>query len=332
VRLSQAALAAGVVALAVCRVVPAAAVPGRPAELDGAGVVFEVGGCAPRAAADARRIVGIELGGLLLPPTTSPERSVAADRLSVTCEAGSAELAATAASGRAVVRRRLQLVDLPDDVAARVVALAGIEMLAALSPAVRAQVEARAPEPPAAPVVAKIVAPVAPARVPAVRISILGVLRTFSSSAGLLAWGASIDLDRPVRGFWGFAGNVEVVAGGASSALGDAHEALASLGGCWEAGARGARWAGALGLGGRVGLARFAGTPQPGSGTVGSEVVRAWAGPAVSVRGWLGGRSLGLAFMGDVGFALRGAQGLSGSDVLLAASGGWLSVGLGVGF
>lgn len=297
-------------------------------------MVFEVDRCSPRAAADARRIVGIELGGLLLPPAAAPERWAAADRLSVICDAGAAELAATGSSGQAVVRRRLNLADLPDDVAARVVALAGIEMLAALSPAVRAQVEGRAPERPAAPVVGRPVAPVAPkvARAPAVRISVLGVLRTFSSSAGLLAWGASIDLDHPVRGFWGFAGNVEVVSGGASSVLGDAHEALASLGGCWEAGARGAHWAGALGLGARVGLARFAGTPPPGSGIVGSEVVRAWAGPAVSVRAWLGGRSLGLAFMGDAGFALRGAQGLSGSDVLLAASGGWLSAGLGVGF
>jgi hypothetical protein len=324
-----AALVAGFAALAFCLVAPAAAAPGPP---EAGAVILDVRGCDPRVAADTRRIVGIELGVLLLPPTAPPERRAAADRLGVACEAGAAELVATGGPARVMVRRRLPLVELPDDVAARALALAGIEMLAALSPVVRARVAARALEPPAA---TAIVTPssersIAPA--PPVRLSILGGVRTFSSGASLVAWVASVDLERPLFGVWGLAGNVEVAAGGASSALGDAHEQLASLGGCWEAGVRGAHWAGAVGLGGRVGLARFAGTPPPGSGVVGSAVVRPWAGPAVSVRARLGGKSIALAFLGEVGFALRGAQGLSGGDVLVAASGGWLSAAMGVGF
>jgi hypothetical protein len=327
---SRAVLAAGVAALAVWARPPAVAAQVAPAPAT-TGVLLDVDGCGLAVAADTRRIVGIELGGLLLPPAAPPEQRAGADHLNVSCAGGAAELAATGSTGTGAIRRTVGLVDLPGDVAARALALAGIEMLAALSPAVRARVEARAADQPAVTVVASPPPPkVSPA--PATRVSVLGVWRTFSSGGRLVGWGGRVDVERRVRGRWGLAADVEVVGGGASSSLGEARGELASLGGRWEAGARGAHWTGAVGLGGRVGLARFVGTPTPGSGIVAGEVVRPWAGPAVSGRASLGGRSIGLALVAEAGYAIRGAQGLSGGDVLLAASGAWLALGLGVVF
>jgi hypothetical protein len=330
-RARRVAFSAGVGVVAALVWLPRAGAQAGPVPVLTPGVVLNVGGCGDRVAADARRIVGIELGSLLLPPAGAAGPPAAMARLSITCEGGSAQLSAASGNGPRAVRRWMALADLPDDLAARALALAGIEMLAALSPAVRARVQARAPDPP--PAIAS--GPPGPPGVedgPAGRVSILGAWRTFSSAGRLTGWGGSVEVERRVRGPWGLAASVEVVAGSASSALGDARGQLGSLAACWEAAARGARWSSGVGLGARVGLAHFAGTAPPGSGVVASTVVRPWVGPALSARASLGGRSLRLAAAAEVGFAVRGARGLSGGDVLLAASGAWLAAALGVGF
>ena len=85
--------------------------------------------------------------------------------------------------------------------------------------------------------------------------------------------------------------------------------------------AAGARLAGSLSLGARVGLASLEGTPAGGAGATGATALRPWWGPAIAARGWLRTGPIGFVAAIEVGVAARGARGLAdGSD---RAGGRW---------
>jgi hypothetical protein len=110
-------------------------------------VVIDAAACPSVSEAAIRRIVAIEIGDLLAERGEIP--SAGANRLSLACDGAAARLVARRAGGDPPIERALPLADFPGDAAPRALALAGVEMLAALDPAVRERVQIRQTPPPA---------------------------------------------------------------------------------------------------------------------------------------------------------------------------------------
>src|SRR5207244_897403 len=124
----------------------------------------------------------------------------------------------------------LRLDDFPGDAAPRALALAGIEMLAALDPTVRARVEVKPP------------APEAPDRF---ALAVSGVRRTFLGAGGAAAWGGRAGVERRL-GRWIVAADLEVDRGASTLALGETRTWPGSLGLVAGVVAAGGRFAGSL--------------------------------------------------------------------------------------
>ena len=245
------------------------------------------------------------------------------------CQEGVARLAARGAGGGQPIERELRLAEFPGDAAPRALALAGVEMLAALDPAVRERIQIRQ-SPAAAP------APEPPARadrsVAAVGIAISAVRREFLGSEGFGGWGGRIDLDRGFGQRFVVGIDVEMDGGSTTVALGEARALLVSAGAFGGLRAAGARLAGSLSLGARVGLASLEGTPAGGAGATGGQALRPWWGPAIAARGWIRTGPIGFVAAIEAGVAARGARGLADGSTVLAVEGAWLLAGLGVRF
>jgi len=202
-------------------------------------------------------------------------------------------------------------------------------MLAALDPAVRERIQIRQ-SPAAAP------APEPPARadrsVAAVGIAISAVRREFLGSAGFGGWGGRIDLDRRFGRRFVVGIDVEMDGGRTTVALGEARALLVSAGAFAGLRAAGARFAGSLSLGARVGLASLEGTPAGGGVATGATALRPWWGPALAARGWIRTGPIGFVAAIEAGVAARGARGLADGATVLAVDGAWLLAGLGVRF
>ena len=291
------------------------------------GVVLDVARCPEVSEPAIRRIVGIEIGDLLADPAAAAP--VEPDRLTVRCQSGDARLEALGFGQPAPIERALRLTDFPGDAAPRAIALAGIEMLASMSPAVRERLRSRPP--PGTAVSTSIAGGPTPGR-SKLRIAVSAVRREFLSDAGLGAWGGRLDVDRDFGARWLLTGDLEAAFGRAAASLGDTSGLLISLGGFWGLHGGGRRVAGSLSLGGRVGLARLVGTPAGGSSALGASALRPWWGPALSLRGALGGGPVALLASVEAGITVRGADGLAGATTVLAVSGAWLTAGAGVQF
>jgi hypothetical protein len=207
------------------------------------------------------------------------------------------------------------------------VALAGIEMLAALSPAVRERVQVRQSAP-AEPVATTIAAGTGAS----VHLGVSAVRRDFLSAQGVGAWGVRFDIDRELGARWSFGADLEGAFGRRSTDVGEASAMLVSVGGFF--GLRGAhrRLTGGVSIGARGGLAMLAGTPADDSGIRGASVERPWWGPAVRARGAVDVGPLALVASLEAGVTARGAEGLSGQATALAVSGPWLAGAAGFWF
>jgi hypothetical protein len=281
-------------------------------------VLLDVNFCPDAPEAAIRRIMAIEIGDLLLEPGAAPPGDV--DRLSVRCAGGSSAWIQARAAAGAPIERTLRVTDFPGDAAPRALALAGIEMLAALSPAVRERIQIRD-------------APAAPTRAGGrMALSASAVRRDFFATGGFGGWGGRLDLDRPFGARSVATVDLEVDGGRQSIALGDAGALLVSLGGFWGLRAAGTRVMGSLSVGARVGLARLEGTPAGDSGAVGGRALRPWWGPAIGARGVLGRGSIGLVVSVETGIVARGAQGLAGGATVLSVDGAWVTAGAGLRF
>ena len=285
------------------------------------GVFLDVAACPEVPEPAIRRIVGIEIGDLLREPGSGDPTG--ADRLAVRCADGSAWLQARGAAGSDPIDRTLRLADFPGDAAPRALALAGIEMLASLSPAVRARIQTRqsaAPPTPAAPAGGRTA------------LSASAVRRDFFATNGFGGWGGRLDVERTFGARWLASVDLELASGQETVALGDAGALLVSLGGFWGMHAASGLVAGSLAVGARVGMAHLSGTPAGGSGATGASALRPWWGPAIAARGALGRGAIGFVLSLETGLVARGAEALSGSTTALAVNGVWLTVGAGLRF
>ena len=284
-------------------------------------VTLDASGCSSVGEGAIREAVGVELGDLLASGTGGAR----ADHLAVRCAQDVAWLEAHGVGGAAPIRRTLRLADFPDDAAPRAVALAGVEMLAALSPAVRARVE-----------VQRGAAPPPVAALPAargMRLGLAAVRRDFFAPEGFGGWGGRVAVERPLgSGRFGVALDLEVDGARRDVALGATSAWLASLGGFATLRAAGARAGAALAIGARGGAARLEGTPAAGAGALGGVVLRPWWGPALAAAVWAGGRRLVAVAGLEAGIVARGATGLADGATVLAVDGPWLAVSLGLGF
>ncbi len=280
-------------------------------------VALDVDACGEVPELAVRQIVSIEIGDLLAPRGGEPPPD--GYRLVARCGSGAAHLEARAASRPDRLERTLRLDDFPGDAAPRALALAGIEMLAALDPAVRARVEAKPPPVPA------------PAAAEGLALTVAGVHRRFFGEGGAVGWGGRFGVDRRF-GSWILGADLEVDRASTTLDAGETRAWLASLGAFGGLAAASGRLAGSLSAGVRGGLAWLSGSPAPGSGTVGHGVTRPWFGPALAARAAVGGARVAVFVSLEVGWVVRGAQGLVGDATAIAIEGGWLTAGLGVRF
>ena len=300
-------------------------------------VILDESGCRSVSQPELRRLAGIELGPLLMPPASQTELEEGAldvARLTLLCDATRAVIRVRSrASGSSprggdarTIEREVSLADfLPADAVARGLTLAAIELLATLETTVRAKVSGdralAAPPTVATPAASSF------------SIAVAGLRREFFGGVGLGAWGGRVELVRD-GGRLRITGDLEVDASGATpSALGDARALLGSA-----AGFAGGRFAPArnvvlsISAGARGGVARLQGLPLAAAGAVGSTIWRPWWGPALSARATVGGARLAALASIELGVTASGAEALSGTATVLAVRGAWLTAAVGVQF
>jgi hypothetical protein len=290
-------------------------------------VVLELGGCPEVSAPALRRIVGIEIGDLLVSPNEPVSGDT--DHLAIACTGAVAHVRAEGPGRPRQLERALPLDDFPGDAAPRALALAAIEMLAALSPDVRERIEAR--QRPRAPTPVPVTMAPTPPRGPSWLASASGVRRAFLLAHGASAWGARLGLEHGLGARWELGADGELVSGTTTSSLGTLTTTLASAGAFVGVHGGGPHVAGGLALGGRVGGAWLAGHPTDPGATTQGRASRPWGGPLVAarLRGTLG--PLALQLGAELGFALGSAKG-SVEDVTAVTVGGpWLALSAGLG-
>jgi hypothetical protein len=279
-------------------------------------VALDVDACAEVPELALRQIVSIEIGDLLAPRGGEPPPD--GYRLVARCVGDAAHLEARAASRPDGLQRTLRLDEFPGDAAPRALALAGIEMLAALDPMVRARIEARP-------------LPAPPAAGDGLTVALSGAYRAFFGTAGAAGWGGRVGADWRRRGGL-LASDLELDRASSSSALGQTRAWLASLGVFGGVALGDGRFGLALAAGARAGLAWLSGEPAAGSHLAGASVTRPWWGPALALRVSAGGARLAALLSLEAGWVVHGAQGLAGDTTAIAIEGGWLMVGAGVQF
>jgi hypothetical protein len=290
-------------------------------------VVVDAAACPSVPEAAIRRIVAIEIGDLLADAGVVP--AAGANRLSLACDGAAARLAARRDGGDPPIERVLPLADFPGDAAPRALALAGVEMLAALDPAVRERVQIRQSTPPPAPATPP---PRADRSAAPVGIALSAVRRQFVAANGAGGWGARIDLDRGLTDWFALGLDLEIDGARATVPLGEARALILSAGVFAGPRAAGTRVAGTLALGARGGLASLEGTPAGGSGARGGSALRPWWGPAIAARGWIRAGAVDVAGAVEAGVTARGAQGLADGATVIALDGVWVAAALGLRF
>jgi hypothetical protein len=297
---------------------------GRLARADGGErpVVLFVADCRPGVDIEIRRIVGLELGDLL----ARSGGASSSDRLDVTCADASARLQASGPDRPSPVDRMLRLADFPADAVPRALALAGLEMLAALSPAVRRRVDASADSTKEIPP-----APVLPSVRPADwRADVSLLWQGFLGDQGLSLWGGRASVGRRLGSSLNLSLDLEAARGARTVSLGRA-DATSGGAGAFLGIPAGTREVFAeIALGGRVGLVQLSGEPSQAN-VIGEQVLRVWGGPALSFRLWAGHGRVALVFCGESGLAILGADGVAGDVIAVRARGFWVSLALGMG-
>jgi hypothetical protein len=287
-------------------------------------VVLAITGCPAGAEPAIRRMVGLEIGDLLADAGEAAE----ADHLAVFCTDAWARLEVNGPGRPRQVDRILGLHDFPADAVPRVLALAGVEMLAALSPAVRRRVETGAAvQEPEEPARAPVMQPTAPT---VWRADVSAVWHGFPGENGLSLWGGRGRIGRELGQRLSLGLDLEAASGSRAVVLGQVRGVLASAGAFFGVHAGAQDLFAELALGWRLGIAYLAGNPGA-SNVEGDSASHAWGGPALSLRAWAGRGRLALVFCGEFGLALLGAEGLAGGTTAASVTNFWVSFALGVG-
>lgn len=295
-------------------------------------VELEVEGCPTVPTAAVRRVLGIEIGDLLLEPSTGDVQDV--DRLIIRCAGNFAAVEATGISGGAPTERILRLDDFPGDAAPRALALLGVELLAARSGAVRERILHRRTGA-AAPAV-ETVAPSPPSAAlatPAGREVLIGVAavgRTFVAQDHPFAFGGRVQASSTAMRFGLVSGDVEFVAARKDvDNVGQTTALLISSAATFGPTAGGRRWRAAAGLGGRIGLVRESGSSADPARISSSTFVRPWGGPVLSARlsGTLG--RVALAISGEAGWSLSSIDEMAAGVTAISVRGLWVALSIG---
>jgi hypothetical protein len=298
-------------------------------------VALQIQACPSVAETEVRRVVAIEIGDLLEPEGGGIPSD--ADRMAIQCDGDLAHIEATGTSHARPLSRTLRLSDFPGDAAPRALALAAIEVLAALSPALRQRIEVHEGKPPGA-----SPKPTAPEPPPAAlteeppredtarpwRMGAVGRYLWFPR-LGVSAAGAGLDIDRELGGMWMIGGDLNAAVESKDVPLGRARALLGSFG--VFAGLSGPSRVMTVALGARLGLARMQGDPLGAADVAGGHAVRPWAGPLVAARGRLDWRRLSVETSLEAGVTLLGARGLAGGVAALGAEGPWVAISFGPG-
>ena len=295
-------------------------------------VVLEVRTCDSVAEEAVRRVVAIELGDLLcgsgqVPPAGS-------DRLVLRCSGNLVFVEAASADRSTFVDRRLRLDDFPGDAAPRVLALAGIEVLAALSPAVRQRLADRQAGTTAPAPAKTILSSTTPAASPS-STTLLGaaaIFRTFLVPGGMSGWGGKVALESQIGRWFGLGFDVEAAGTRRRIDLGETSGWMFSAG-VFAGMNLGSRLAGAtLMAGARLGAVHLSGDAAGAANVAAERVTRPWGGPAVcaQVHGGLG--PVDLRFAAEAGQSIVAAEGLADSSTVLAARGAWVALSLGAAY
>lgn len=308
----------------------AAEAPPRPGEQ----VQLEVNGCPDVSTAAVRRVLGIELGDLLLDAAAGEARD--AGRLSIRCAGDFAFLEATGTAGEPATERILRLDDFPGDAAPRALALIGVELLAAHSAAVRQRIERRAvgaPPPPVEPFAGTPSALPLPAARREWRIGVAGLWQTFAGRDGAAGFGGRAQASATALRICLASADLELVTDRqVVSGVGQATAWLLSSGVTFGLFADRHGWRVAGALGGRIGLVRESGSSADPARIASATFVRPWAGPILSASL---SRALGpvaLRLSSEAGWSLLSIDETAAGSTAIAVHGAWLALAAGADF
>ena len=323
---------------------------------------FEIKSCPTVPAQSVRRILNIETGGLLVGENESMSATHA--RLSIRCVGHFARLEA---DGPSVITPVEQVVDLeafPEDAAARALALAGLELLATMSSAVRARLDSLQQSPPAtatssevpsAPVpktttpnttpskttppnTAQTPAPsVHDTRQPAppmgdTRLGLAGSWRSFFRSHGASLWGGRLEASTTLGTLWFAALDGEVVgARSRQEGLGDVDALSFSSALTFGARLQQGAWGVSLGMGGRLGLIRMTGRNANSSTVSPSTAQHPWGGPLLMTCASARLGRFSLLLSAEAGYSFLVLDGLAGDKTAMSVGGPWIGLALGGG-
>jgi hypothetical protein len=294
-----------------------------PAPSDRISLAVEACPSVPTAA--VRHILSVEIGDLLL----GEGSAAAGHRLTIRCVGHTAWVEAAGEGGADPVDRTLRLDSFPGDAAPRALALAGLELLAARSPAVRARMQARqepaTPLPPA-PTVGGIRHPRS-----ITHLGMAGAWRRFWAGQGLSTLGGQAQLGVMLRP-WRFCADIEATGASRDAQLGKASALLLSGSAAFGLIDGTRHLAVTLLLGARLGMARLWGSAEDPTVAIASAVVRPWGGPTASL-GVLGTiEPLAVVVTVEAGRSLFTAEAQSDRTTVLAVGGTWVAISLGAAF
>ena len=292
---------------------------------------LEIRACPKVSTESVRRILGVEIGDLLLAEAEVVPADC--DRLIIRCAGDFAWVQAAGQAERAPFEQIVSLNDFPGDAAPRALALAGLELLATLSSTVRVRMASKHNAMP--PLTTSVDGPSEPAPASArptreAYIGLAGTWRWFPVEHGPSAWGGQVHALSTVGRMWQVTADAE--AAGARSQVASMGETTALLLSCAASvgvhGGSGTLRTG-LGLGGRFGFARLWGNSADPANITGVAVWHPWGGPMMTadVLGRYG--RLALSLRAEVGRSLSVANGLAGDATVLAVRGSWVAISLG---
>jgi len=292
-------------------------------------VQLEVEGCPTVPTALVRRVVGIEIGDLLLDEANGEAGD--AEHLSIRCAGNFAAVEAHGPSGEAPSQRILRLDDFPGDAAPRALALLGVELLAARSAAVRERILRRRTGAP--PAIEAVVAVPIPPSAPVTRgmqIGAAGVWRSFVQQAGASAFGGRLEVGVGATRRGLLTADIEVAVGSKDVPnVGQTTASLFSSGFAFRLCAERGRLGAEVGLGGRIGLVWESGSSADPTNVSASSFVRPWGGPMLnaSLATMLG--RLGFKLGGEAGWSLSSVDEIAAGATAIALRGPWVALSLG---
>jgi hypothetical protein len=289
---------------------------------------LEIEQCPRVAIESVRRILSIEVGDLLLPQ--SSDTSAGSDRLEIRCAGTIALVEASGHSAEPPSERIVRLDDFPNDAVPRVLALAGLELLAARNSTVRDRMAAKPPATPASATLAGKEAAPSPSVPPLIHDVSLGpaaTWRTFVASQGPSAWGGQVQVSAAVGERWHFAADTEAAwAGNHAGDSGQVNALLLSVGSTVGLRAGSGRFGASLGLGGRLGAVRLYGVSANSAATTTAAVWHPWGGPLAAAALTSRFRWFALALSAEVGRSLLESEGqvrANAGDTRAISIGGW---------